>query len=109
MVYGSVREHTRGSLRGQYFLAAGSRRMVNQYRDDSPTAFKLTRRKVLAGALGAGGGALFPMSPTDASTSTWSEESAARFVEMSVLLVPHRLNEAIGRRMGAAMGAMNPL
>jgi hypothetical protein len=81
--------------------------MLDQNRDDSPTAFNLARRKVLVGGLFIGGLAALPTLPAIAATS-WSDQSAARFMEISSLLVPHRLNEEIGKRMGAAMGALNP-
>jgi len=81
--------------------------MLDQNRDDSPTAFNLARRKVLVGGLFIGGLAALPTLPAIAATS-WSDQSAARFMEISSLLVPHRLNEEIGKRMGAAMGGLNP-
>jgi len=36
------------------------------------------------------------------------DESAARFMEISRLLVSHRLNEEVGRRMSVAMAKLNP-
>ena len=53
-----------------------------------------------------GGLAVLPL-PASAAPS-WSEESSARFMEISSLLIPHRLNGAIGKRIGAAMSALNP-
>jgi hypothetical protein len=82
--------------------------MVDQYRDDSPTAFNLARRKVLVGGLIIGGIAALPTLPVIAAPTSWSDQSAARFMEISLLLVPHRLNEEVGKRMGAAMAAFNP-
>ena len=83
--------------------------MPDQDRDDSPTAFKLARRKVLVGGLVVGGVAALPTLPVIAAPVSWSDQSAARFMEISLLLVPHRLNEEVGKRMGAAMAALNPL
>ena len=82
--------------------------MFDQYPDDSPTAFNLARRKVLVGGLIVGGIAALPTLPAIAAPSSWSDQSAARFMEISSLLVPHRLNEKVGKRMGAAMGALKP-
>jgi fructose 5-dehydrogenase small subunit len=82
--------------------------MVDQYRDDSPTAFNLARRKVLVGGLIIGGIAALPTLPVIAAPTSWSDQSAARFMEISLLLVPHRLNDEVGKRMGAAMAALNP-
>jgi hypothetical protein len=82
--------------------------MPDRYRDDSPTAFRLARREVLVGGLVIGGIAALATLPTIAAPASWSAESAARFMEISSLLVTHRLNEQVGRRMGAAMGTLNP-
>jgi fructose 5-dehydrogenase small subunit len=82
--------------------------MPDQYRDDCPAAFNLARRKVLVGGLFIGGLAALPTLPVIAAPTSWSDQSAARFMEISLLLVPHHLNEEIGKRMGAAMGALNP-
>ena len=82
--------------------------MPDQDRDDSPTAFKLARRKVLVGGLIIGGIAALPTLPVIAAPTSWSDQSAARFMEISLLLVPHRLNDEVGKRMGAAMAALNP-
>lgn len=82
--------------------------MVDQYRDNSPTAFNLARRKVLVGGLIIGGIAALPTLPVIAAPTSWSDQSAARFMEISLLLVPHRLNDEVGKRMGAAMAALNP-
>jgi hypothetical protein len=83
--------------------------MLDPNRDDCPTAFNLARRDVLLGGLFIGGIAALSMLPAIAAPTSWSDQSAARFMEISRLLVPHRLNEAVGKRMGAAMGALNPL
>jgi hypothetical protein len=82
--------------------------MPDQYRDDCPAAFSLARREVLAGGLLVGGLAVLPTLPALAAPTAWSDQSAARFMEISSLLVPHRLNEEIGKRMGAVMSALNP-
>jgi fructose 5-dehydrogenase small subunit len=84
--------------------------MGNQDRDDCPTAFNLGRRELLAGGLAFVGGFAFATLPavSAAAAAAWSGESAARFMEVSSLLIPHRLNEGIGQRIGAAMNALNP-
>jgi hypothetical protein len=89
-------------------LTAGCAHMLDQYRDDSPTAFNLARREVLVGGLIIGGIAALPTLPAIAAPASWSDQSAAQFMEISLLLVPHRLNEQVGRRIGAAMSALNP-
>lgn len=83
--------------------------MPDQHRDDSPTAFSLDRREVvIRGAFLVGGLAVGLVSPTTSALAAWSDESSARFMEISLLLVPHRLNQEVGRRIGAAMSALNP-
>ena len=82
--------------------------MPDQHRDDCPTAFNLARREILVGGLFIGGLAALPTLPALAAPASWSDQSAARFMELSRLLVPHRLNEEVGKRMGAAMAALNP-
>jgi len=82
--------------------------MDDRYRDDSPAAFNLARRRILVGGLMIGGLAALPTLPVIAAPTPWSDQSAARFMEISLLLVPHRLNEEVGKRMGAAMAALNP-
>lgn len=42
------------------------------------------------------------------SLAAWSDESAAQFMKISSLLIPHRLHEEVGKRIGAAMSALNP-
>jgi fructose 5-dehydrogenase small subunit len=82
--------------------------MLGPYRDDCPTAFNLARREVLVGGLFIGGLAALPTLPVIAAATSLSDQSVARFMEISSLLVPHRLNEEVGKRVGAAMGALNP-
>jgi hypothetical protein len=83
--------------------------MLDQYRDDSPTAFTLSRRYVLVGGLFVGGTAALATLPAIAAPTPLSDQFAAQFMEISSLLVPHRLNAEVGKRMGAAMAALNPL
>jgi fructose 5-dehydrogenase small subunit len=77
------------------------------HRDDCPTAFNLARRDVL-GALLIGGIAAFPRPAALAAATTWSDEAAARFMEISSLLIPHRLKAEIGKRIAGAMAAADP-
>jgi hypothetical protein len=79
-------------------------------RDDSPTAFALGRRQLLLGGLSVVGSlAVVPaVRPAIAAAGSWSPESAARFMEISSLLIPHHLHEEVGNRIGAAMSALNP-
>jgi fructose 5-dehydrogenase small subunit len=73
--------------------------MPDRYRDDCPTAFSLSLVGGLAGV---------PTLPAIAAPASWSPQSAAQFMEISSLLIPHHLNEEVGKRTGAAMAALNP-
>lgn len=82
--------------------------MLEQYRDDSPTAFNLARRDVLVGAISVGGLAALATLPVISAPSSWSDEFTAQFMTISSLLIPHRLNVAIGKRIANLMSAVNP-
>jgi fructose 5-dehydrogenase small subunit len=82
--------------------------MPDQIRDDCPAAFNLARREVLAGALFIGGLAVFTTLPAASAAAAWSDEAATRFFELSSLLIPHRLNGEIGKRLGTLMSVQNP-
>jgi hypothetical protein len=81
--------------------------MLDQDRDDCPRVFSLGRREILAGGLAIVGGLATLPAISAAEAASWSDESAARFMEVSSLLIPHRLNAEIGKRIGAAMSALN--
>ena len=83
--------------------------MSDWHRDDCPTAYSLARRELLLGGLSLVGGlAVVPALPEISASAAWPQESAAQFMELSSLLIPHRLREEIGQRIGAAMSALNP-
>ena len=81
--------------------------MPDQHRDDSPMAFSLARREVVLRGAFLVGGLATGLMPTQSAMAAWSEEASARFMEISLLLIPHRLDQEVGRRIGAAMGALN--
>ena len=82
--------------------------MSDEYRDDCPTAFSLARRDVVFGGLSVVGGAAVTMLPEISAAASWSQESSAQFMEISSLLIPHRLRQEVGKRIGAAMSELNP-
>lgn len=83
--------------------------MLERDRDDCPTAFSLARRELLLGSLSLVGGlAIGPTLPAFAATASWPEQAAAQFLEISRLLIQHHLHEEVGKRIGAAMSALNP-
>jgi hypothetical protein len=82
--------------------------MVGRYRDDAPAIFSLNRRTILVGGLSLVGGlAVLAPGPAVSAPAAVLDEFSTRFMELSSLLIPHRLNEAIGARIGAAMRALN--
>jgi fructose 5-dehydrogenase small subunit len=83
--------------------------VLPKIRDDCPALFALDRREILAGGLAfvGGLGLATPPAGSAAAATAWSGESATRFMELSSLLIPHRLNDGVGRRIGAAMSALN--
>src|ERR1035438_210848 len=93
---------------GLRLLSARCRHMRDrdEYRDDCPTAFNLARREVLLGGV-LFGLATLSVPPAISAPVSWSDEASARFMEISALLIPHRLNKEIGKRIGAAMSALN--
>ena len=75
--------------------------MPDRYRDDCPTAFSLERRELLLGGLYLLGGlAVIPTLPAIAAATSWSQESAAQFMEISSLLIPHHLHEEVDHPYG---------
>jgi hypothetical protein len=83
--------------------------MIDRYRDDCPSAYSLARRELLArGVFVIGGLAVLSALPALSAPASWPNESSAQFMEISSLLIPHKLNDEIGKRIGAAMSALNP-
>jgi hypothetical protein len=83
--------------------------MLDRYRDDSPTVFNRNRREILVGGLSLFGGLVaLRTAPAISAPVPRLDEFSAGFMELSSLLIPHRLNEGVGTRIGAAMTALNP-
>jgi fructose 5-dehydrogenase small subunit len=82
--------------------------MTHSYRDDAPPAFSLIRRRILIGGgvlLGAVAVApTFPTAAAEPSTAALPNE----FMELSSLLIPHRLDRDVGLRLAAALSAKDP-
>ncbi|AOJ85172.1 sorbitol dehydrogenase [Burkholderia savannae] len=81
--------------------------MPDQYRDDSPVAFRLSRRELIIGSVLMGGMAAWSAVPVWSSQPALTQEFAAQFMDLSALLIPHRLDPEIGRRIAAAMLAID--
>jgi fructose 5-dehydrogenase small subunit len=77
-------------------------------RDDAPPDFSLYRRKIIIG-----GGLLLGGFAAGTSISAAPEESAIAdsadpFMQLSELLIPHRLDRDVGSRLAAALRAKEP-
>jgi hypothetical protein len=82
--------------------------MTDSYRDDAPPDFSLFRRRILiAGGVLLGGFAVVPTFPT-ASADTATAALPNPFMELSSLLIPHRLDHDVGLRLAAALSAKDP-
>jgi fructose 5-dehydrogenase small subunit len=81
---------------------------MDEFRDDSPPDFRLSRRKTLVGSMYVAGAlavsSYFGKVPVFAA----APDSANQFMEVSSLLIAHRLNPELGRRLEIAMNAANP-
>jgi hypothetical protein len=82
--------------------------MKQPVRDDCPSEYSLARRDFLAGSvvlMGAlASSAHVVAAPLDASTAL----PAPKFMEVSSLLIDHKLNSDVGARMAAAMSSIHP-
>lgn len=82
--------------------------MKQPVRDDCPSEYRLARRSFLAGSVvfmgGLASSAHVVAAPLNASTTL----SAPKFMEVSSLLIDHKLNSDVGARLAAAMGSINP-
>jgi fructose 5-dehydrogenase small subunit len=82
--------------------------MSHSYRDDAPADFSLFRRRILiGGGLVLGGLATAPIVPTVAANPS-ATDFPSQFMELSSLLIAHRLDHDVGLRLAAALRMKNP-
>jgi fructose 5-dehydrogenase small subunit len=82
--------------------------MSHPYRDDAPTDFSLFRRKILiGGGLVLGGLATAPIVPTAAAIAS-AADFPNQFMDLSSLLIAHRLDRDVGLRLAAALRMKDP-
>jgi hypothetical protein len=75
--------------------------MDDKLGDDCPPEYRLVRRQFLAG------GAAVIATPSAAAAAT-AALPTAKFMEVSALLVNHRLNAELGARLAAGLAAADP-
>jgi hypothetical protein len=81
--------------------------MTHSHRDDAPADFRLFRRRILiGGGVILGGLAATPIATiaADSAESTYPNQ----FLEISALLIPHRLDRDVGLRLAAALRMKDP-
>jgi hypothetical protein len=78
------------------------------FRDDAPVNFSLYRRTILVGGVLLLGEALRPSYVSAALPAKTGNDVVAPFLEMSQLLIQHRLDQEIGQRLAVAMAVINP-
>jgi hypothetical protein len=81
--------------------------MTHLHRDDAPAEFSLFRRQILIGGgviLGALAAPPIATLGADSAQSTYPTQ----FLEISALLIPHRLDRDVGLRLAAALRMKDP-
>jgi hypothetical protein len=81
--------------------------LVN-FHDDAPVNFSLYRRTILVGGVLLLGEALRPSYVSAALPAKTGNDVVAPFLEVSQLLIQHRLDHEIGQRLAVAMEVINP-
>jgi hypothetical protein len=83
--------------------------MPDRYRDDAPLEFSLARRKIMVGgALLVGALAVLPTLSSATTSILAPEASVSQFMEISSLLIAHRLDGQIAQRLAVAMQTEDP-
>ena len=79
-------------------------------RIDAPVEFSPDRRQLLAAGAALIGAAVWngPMHAAQALPAAAAPDAVAPFLELSQLLIPHRLDGEVGRRLALAMAASDP-
>ena len=81
---------------------------MTSFRDDAPANFSLYRRKILVGGALLLGEVARPTYVSAALPDGAANDASIPFMEISQLLIQHRLDHDVGRRLAIAMAATNP-
>ena len=82
--------------------------MMYPSRDDAPEEFSLTRRNLMVGGALFAGGVLLSPGGSAQSLSVTPPAASPQFMEVSSLLIDHRLDAEVGARMAVAMLRIHP-
>jgi fructose 5-dehydrogenase small subunit len=93
--------------RDRHFFADGDL-MSHSNRDGPPSDFSPFRRKILIGGGVLLGGLAASQNIPTATPSASTAEFPRRFMELSSLLIPHRLDRDVGFRLAAALRMRDP-
>jgi hypothetical protein len=81
--------------------------MTHSHRDDAPAEFSLFRRQILIGG-GVILGALAAPSIATLAADSAQATYPGQFLELSALLIQHRLDRGVGLRLAAALRVKDP-
>jgi hypothetical protein len=81
---------------------------MTSFRDDAPANFSLYRRKILVGGALLLGEVARANYVSAALPDGAGNDASTPFMEISQLLIQHRLDRDVGRRLAIAMAATNP-
>lgn len=82
--------------------------MTEPVRDDCPPEYRLARRHFLAGGVVLIGGLASSTHLIAAPLNASAAVSAQKFMEVSSLLIDHKLDSDVGARMAVAMSSIHP-
>ena len=80
---------------------------MTSFRDDAPANFSLSRRKILVGGALLLGEVARANYVSAALPDGAGNDASTPFMEISQLLIEHRLDRDVGRRLAIAMAATN--
>jgi hypothetical protein len=86
----------------------GDAQMSDSDRDDAPAKFRLSRRRILIGGGLLLGGIAAVREVASVAAQTAPGDFPGQFIELSSLLIAHRLDREVGLRLAAALRMKDP-